>query len=382
MHYKSAVFFLFLLFLASSCIKNFTPEIDKMTSKKIVISGRFTNKSGFQYLYITKSKPIDELYNEDVSGCNGKITNNQGVDIEIQEFAPGVYRYYVNDSDIQPGAYYSIQITTPDGDQLQSEPDLLTFVADVEEPKYTIDSTYNGIYDYYTRGVQFYLDIKGSENTSNYYLFEVDGTYEHHALHPREWFYDGRVHQIIPPDSSLYWCWTTYRVPEIITLSTDNLSKNEFLDFPLLFISLKAPYFTYGYSLLLHQIGLSREAYNYWENMRLNNNQNGSLYSKQPVDMQGNIKNITHPEQEILGFFSACSIEDIRIFIDAQPTYPNPACNPIALDRGFRDIGREVYPAFLMNNPIGSYLMVWLPEPCVNCTYYSGTVSKPDFWPY
>jgi len=125
------------------------------------------------------------------------------------------------------------------------------------------------------------------------------------------------------------------------------------------------------------------EAFLYWERMRLNNNQNASLYSKQPVDTQGNIKNLTHSKKEVLGFFSASAISEIRIFIEPMPTNPYPICAPAELGPpGFRGIERTDYPAFLMNNPLGTYFGIWLPNPCVDCSYYSGTTIKPDFWPY
>ncbi len=60
------------------------------------------------------------------------------------------------------------------------------------------------------------------------------------------------------------------------------------------------------------------------------------------------------------------------------------ACiKPLALDRiGFRLIRRDYYPAFLMNDPTGSYNMIWLKDPCVNCASLHGSTNKPDFWPY
>ena len=117
--------------------------------------------------------------------------------------------------------------------------------------------------------------------------------------------------------------------------------------------------------------------------MRLNNNQGASLYSKQPVDTKGNIINLTYPEKEVLGFFSASAISEARIFIEPQPTKAYEQCFPEPLDRpGLRGISPSKYPAFLMNDPFGTYNMIYLDETCVNCAANHGSPLKPDFWPY
>lgn len=379
------IFLLIPLLFLSACIKQYTPVIDSDSAYKIVVSGRVSNIiDDYQYVSISKSIALDETHYEGLTGCEVSIFDEFDNEFQAQDInGTGRYRFYIDANHINIGTSYYIKITTPDGDVLQSEPEIMTAVAPIKQPKYHLDSIYNGAFNYHTRGLQFTVNVDGSELESPYYLFELDATYEHHAKYAREWYYDGSVHHIYPPDSSLLYCWTTKRVPEVITLATDNLEANKFNNFDLHFVPFNKDDLTYGYSLLVRQIGLSRKAYLYWESMRLNNNQNAELYSSQPVDTQGNIKNITHPEKEVLGFFGASEISEYRIFVEAQETNPNPTCSPWPLGRlGFREIGREKYPGFLMNNPAGTYFMVWLPEPCVDCSYYSGTTNKPNFWPY
>lgn len=390
MRNKIIIYIIPLVFL-SACIKPFTPKIDADSASKVVVSGKLTDKEGYQTVSISKSIAFDDLKYQALSNCTVSIWDEYGNEFQLAEYMPGEYHVWMNLEDLNVGIGYHIKIITPEGDELQSEPDIMTQVASVNIPYYENNTFYNGVYNSTSKGLQFLVDVEGDETTSSYYLFELEATYEHHAAYDREWYYGwdngeystASVHHIYPPDSSLYFCWTTKRVPEIITLSTENLTENRFDRFNLHFVPFRADDLTYGYSLLLRQIGLSREAFLYWERMRLNNNQNASLYSKQPVDTQGNIKNITHPEKEVLGFFSASAISEQRIFVGPMPTNPNSICAPAELGPpGFRGIERTDYPAFLMNNPLGRYLGIWLPNPCVDCSYYSGTTIKPDFWPY
>lgn len=382
MQLNKIIYLILPLILLSACIKTYTPKIDADSASKIVVSGKLNSKEGYQYIKLSKSLPLNEQNYQPFSNCNISIWDADGTEFKMHEYKEGEYRIYMSQSQLVIGKAYHIRIITPDGDELISKPDNMADVAPIKIPVFELDSIFNGAYYNYTKGLQFYIDIEGNENQSSYYLFELDATYEHRAKYAREYYYDGRVNHIYPPDSSLFYCWTTYRVPEVITLTTENLAENKFNRHKLHFVSYKSEYLTYGYSLLVRQVGLSREAYQYWERMRLNNNQNASLYSKQPVDTQGNITNLTHPEKEVLGFFSASAVSETRIFVKAQPNYPYPFCSPVRLDRlGFREIDRMNYPAFLMTSTTGGYLMIWLPEPCVDCTHYSGTTVKPSFWP-
>ncbi len=382
---KTVVFILFLFL--SGCVKQYIPIIESNEASKIVISGKITNQEGYQYIKISKSTPIYEEENSIVRYCIGSIWDETGKEFPIEEYAPGEYRFWVNLNDIQIGTSYYIQIFTPEGDELISEPDIMTAVAPANAPTYRIDSIYNSVYNTYATGLRFSVDISGDETTSNFYLFELIATYEHHAKYPREWYYDGwGLHHIYPPDSSLMYCWTTERVPEVLTLSTENLVANQFKNFDLHFVTFYInERLSIGYSLLLRQFGLSKNAFLYWESMRLNNNGTASLYSKQPIDTKGNITNLTHPESEVLGFFSASAVSESRIFVDAQPTKTFEQCYPQILEGrfgGLNQINSSNWPAFLMANPDGTYEMIYLPEQCVNCATYHGSPIKPEFWPY
>lgn len=376
------------LVLLLGCIKQYTPNIEINAASKVVVSGKLTNIEGYQTILLSKSTPLDkDSKYQPLRYCMISIWDEMGNEYEMYEYEPGEYKVWMNSDNLKIGTAYYLQIRTPEGEELKSEPDIMTAVAPASLPKYKIDSIYNSVYKSYAKGLQFAVDINGDESTSKYYLFELVSTYEHHANYAREWYYDGwGVHHIYPPDSSLMYCWTTERVPEVLTLSTENLVANEFNNFNLHFVTFyNNEKLSIGYSLLLRQFGLSKNAFIYWESVRLNNNGFASLYNKQPVDTKGNITNLTYPEKEVLGFFSASAISESRIFVNPQPTITFEQCFPQELEGragGFNQISHTKYPAFLLAGPDGTYEMMYLPENCVNCAAYNGTPFKPEFWPY
>lgn len=375
------------LILFSGCIKQYSPNIDSYAASKVVVSGKLTNKEGYQTILLSKSVPLNiESKHQPLRFCTVSIWDELGHEFQMHEYEPGEYKVWMHSDNLKIGTSYYIQIRTPEGEELKSEPDIMTAVAPANLPTYQIDSLYNSTFNTYAKGLQFTVDISGDETTSKYYLFELVSTYEHHASYAREWYYDGwGVHHIYPPDSSLMYCWTTERVPEVLTLSTESLVTNKFNNFNLHFVTFyNNEKLSIGYSLLLRQFGLSKDAFLYWESMRLNNNGFASLYNKQPVDTKGNITNLTNPEKEVLGFFSASAVSESRIFVDPQPTITFEECIPQILESragGFNLIRYTNYPAFLMASPTGTYEMIYLPELCVNCAAHHGSPIKPDFWP-
>jgi hypothetical protein len=151
--------------------------------------------------------------------------------------------------------------------------------------------------------------------------------------------------------------------------------------FPLNFVDNKSARLHYGYSLLVKQFALSESAYYYWEQLRINSNEQGGMYSKQPLAIKGNMTNITNPDHSVLGFFEATSVRSKRVFasnIENLEIEDSPICAPLFLRFGFRDIEEREYPAdFIWVNGA----VYTLQEPCVNCLIFGGSNSKPIFWP-
>ena len=248
------VIYLLPLVLLVGCIKQFSPEIESDIASKVVVSGKLTNKEGYQSVKLSKSIPIaDDYIYQPLSFCRVSIWDENGNEFQMYEHQSGEYGVWMNSANLKIGSAYYIQIYTPEGDELRSDPDIMTAVAPACIPAFQIDSIYNQAFDYYTKGLRFKVNVDGNETTSKYYLFELDPTYEHHVKYAREWYYNGgSVRHIYPPDSSLMYCWTTERVPEIFTLSTENLSANKFNNFNLHFV----PYNTNLERVIARLIGL------------------------------------------------------------------------------------------------------------------------------
>lgn len=372
---------MFLLTLTSvSCIKSFDPQIKGSDARKYVVMGRVSTADSLQKVNVSLSTPISRPAYEAVSGCEVNIIDAQANTFLLNDFGNGDYMGSIDPSYMFPGAAFMVEVITPDGTRIISDFDQIN-------PSPEIDSVYFEIGEIEgnsiakTRGIQFYIDFTGELTDSREYLFEAIETWEYHSEYPLEWYYDGTVHHVVPPDYSKMVCWRTEKIPEIFTLNTKNLTANASVRVPLHFVSNTTTRLLFGYSLLIKQISLSEAAYAFWDQMRLNSTQDGSLYGKQPIAIRGNLQNTTDPDREVLGFFGVSSVHEKRIFVEnVMEVFADTYCSPAVLRKGLREISPRDYPAYLMGDA-ERYYLVWLNDECVDCTTLQGINIKPAFWP-
>jgi hypothetical protein len=387
---KILIFFLLVIAMMQSCIIPFDPQIESKDINKYVISGQVADNSGIQTVSVSRASAVGNPQFIPVSGCSVRIFNDNWHQFEMYETEAGRYTGKIDLKYMFPGASFMVKIVTPDGSVIESDFDTMNECPAIDSVYYIIQEFPSNLPGVMTTGLQFYVDLNGGNVKSRYFRWDVIETWEYHSDHPREWYYDGTVHQISPPDSSRMICWTTELQKNIYTLSTENLVLNKYSMLPLNFVNNHTSKLIYGYSLLLKQYAISEEAYSYWDQMRINSSDMGGLYEKQPLSITGNLHNISDPGQEVLGFFSAAMGRSKRIFIRNVENFvidfQNP-CKPSLLERGgFLEISPYDYPAFLLagmdEEGVSFYYMSTLSDECVDCLSMGGTNIKPDFWPY
>ena len=374
----SAILAMLLLF---ACIKSYNPVIDGNAVNKYVVTGRITNTEGWQEVNVSLSSPIKSPKYIPVSACQVKILDDKGNDFSLQEFDPGQYKVWMGHEHLLPGTSYQVRIITPNGEALASGFDKMS-----NGP--AIDSVYYSIKDVPTtnpsinhRIMQFYVDLNALGDFSQFYKWEVVETWEYHAAHPAEHYYDGDFHKIDPPDYSNNICWITVPVKNVFTISTKSLSQNKYSQYPLQFIDGETSRLGIRYSILVRQLALSEPAYNYWEKMRINSNEQGGLYETQPLAIKGNMLNESNPEKDVLGYFYAASESSKRYFyqdVEGIELGFNDFCYEESLGMfGWREFFPYEYPIYFYYN-MGALKI--LNHECVDCRLMGGTIVKPDFW--
>ena len=376
--YKTIV--LILGIIITSCIEKYTPEITDLDINKIVVNGGVTDTEGFQSVFISRSTDMSKPRFIPVSNCDVKISDNKGNLFQLYEDANGEYQAYFEQKYLTEGTAFKVDVLTPDGQLISSEYDTLHVSPEIDSVYYIKEDILTSNPEYNIQGIQFYIDYNGQNTNAKYIRWDLYETYEYHAKYPIQFLFDSRgFYEIDPPDYSKNVCWATKRVLIIFTLSTNNLAENKYLKYPLHYVNNKTQRLAYGYSLLVKQYSLSEQAYNYYQQLQLNVNNEGGLYDTQPFQIEGNLSNVSNPNKIVLGFFYAGGVKLKRTFIHPIEELPmefNHMCTPTKIVKYQMLLAmKDDYPLVILDG----YLL--LPD-CYDCTVRGGTLTKPDFWPY
>jgi hypothetical protein len=387
MHFNKLIF-LFLLPALSlvSCITQFEPEIAPHDLNKLVVSGLVTDNGTEQTVNISRAISLSEYNQKAVAGCTVIISDDKGHEFPMTDAFDGNYHCRIDPIFVTQGSSFKVDIVTPDGDNIASDFDFFSTSPGVDSIYYIIQALPTGDPTKFINGIQFYVDLKGDNTNSRFFRFEPVETWEYHVEYAVEWYYRGgsEPKHVWPPDSTNLVCWRTNVPKNVFSVSTKDFTENKSSLVPLHFVDNTSSRFLYGYSLQVNQYALSEEAYNYWTQLRINSSSEGGLYEKQPLATKGNLRNLTHPDQEVLGFFGVSAVTSRRIFINKDQSlsseyYSSCTPNPLSI-YGFSDYSSNQWPLYLMGDRNGWQPMV-LDKECVDCRVLWGKNVKPDFWP-
>lgn len=366
-----------------ACIKPYDPLIESNVENKYVVSGKVTNKAGWQEVEVSLSSPIESPKYIPVSGCQVMILDDKGNIFSLEENTPGHYQVWMDQEFVTPGTSYQVRVVTPGGEELVSGFDKMPAGPPLDSVYYSIKDVPTPNPGISHRVMQFYIDLNAVGNYSQYYKWEVTETWEYHAPYPFEYYYDGTFHTIYPPDYSNMVCWTTGLVKNVFTISTKNLMQNIYNQYPLHYIDgHTSSRLGILYSMLVSQLALSEGAYNYWEQLRINSNEQGGLYEKQPLAIKGNLLNISNPEKVVLGYFYAASESSRRYFykdIEGIDLDFYNFCSESYLGMfSWKEFSKDDYPVYYR---IEAGVVKILSYECIDCRRLGGTTVRPDFWP-
>lgn len=377
-----------MLYLLSSCIKTFEPQIESNDAVKFVVTGQVNAGDEIQHVNISTTSAVSSPKYFPVSGCTVIIIDSKGNSYYAPEKKSGDYEAIIPESELVPGAKFKVDILVPGGTKIVSDFDEINACPDVDSIYYNAD-TLPSVNPYMiTQGIQYFVDLNAENVSSHFFKWEVIETYEFKAVYPIEWYYDGKVHHVQPIDYSRKVCWKTIMVNDIFTLSTKNLAQNKYNMFPLHFVdNVTSPRLLYGTSVLLRQYALSEAAFDYWEKIRINSMEQGGLYEKQPLSVKGNLHNVTKPDQQVLGFFGASTVKSKRIFVEKIKNLPieyDPGCSVENEKPRLSFVGLSTlsYPIYLYATPNGGYAIFILEPTCYDCRRDGGDTIKPAYWPY
>lgn len=145
-----------------------------------------------------------------------------------------------------------------------------------------------------------------------------------------------------------------------------------------------------GYYILVRQYALTKDAYNYWQLIQKTSQQVGTLFDLQPTQLTGNIYCTTNPNEPVIGYMSASSVQQAHLYVENYqlnnwphyvyfegcPTNYSARSSPDDFHTyNYADTAFGPY-YYITNGPL-----VVAPKRCMDCRRQGGSNVKPSFWP-
>ncbi len=363
------------LLLTFGCLDPYTPPALQSNVNYLVVEG-FLDIGGTTTIQISRTALLS-THDPVVAEANATvfIEGENGNTYALPESTtPGTY--VRQNLIINPTIPYRLNITTSNQKKYASD-----FVPFKQVPP--IDSITWAVED---NDVRIYANAHDDKANTRYYLWKFNETWAYHSKYNSiVKFEKGQVfNRDVTED--IFHCWSARPSPQIQVTSTTSLSMDVVSDYLLEAIPLNSIKFQSEYSVLVHQYALTRDAYDYWLQVKKNTENIGTIFGPQPSQIASNIHCLTNPDEPVVGYFSASSVEQQRIYIfqrELPPTSVITGYESCEADTLLLQYVRD-HRGGLLIDPIYKNLTLIgyrvSNDDCVDCRRHGGVTVKPDFW--
>lgn len=374
---KAILFAIVISLVVFACKDPYQVKTRSSSKTLLVVEGYLNTGPGNTTISLSHSYVLDDTSRKTMeSGANVTIEGKDNSIYLLPEVAPGIYsaQLPLPGADIQ----YRLHIKTSSGKE---------YLSDYASTKITppIDSI-NWVRT--GKGVTIYANTHDQNNNTHYYQYLFTETWETHAHFISSLKYDTASQQILPRSEAeqVYQCWKSVPSSNIFLASSAQLQSDVIFEDPLVFIPAGDEKLSVRYSILVRQLALTKEAYDFFSLMKKNTESLGTVFDPLPSQVTGNIHNTADPKEQIIGLFYASSEVSQRIFIDNSqvPFWGyNNGCYGFEIKNDPDTIKKYVpayqpYQAHMAGIIILGYYVSDIR--CTDCTYTGGSTVKPSFW--
>lgn len=299
---KQRQILLLIAIMAVACKKPYNPTVIDSPKSYLVVEG-VINTNDTTTIKLSRTVNLSNNVTTNPVEANVSVESDAGNNYDLVEKSPGVY--ILTGATLSDGPKYRLHITTKDNNEYRSD-----FVAVKNAPP--IDSIG---FSLTSKGIQVYSNAHDATNNTRYYRFEYLETWKFHSLYRSSWISNGK--DIVPrtEDQQVYYCYKSNPSTSITLGSTAKLTQDVLYQTPIISIESTSEKIEDKYSILLKQYALTAEAYKFWESLKKNTEQLGSIFDAEPTQLAGNIHNINDNSDAVIGYISVGSVASKRVFI-------------------------------------------------------------------
>jgi hypothetical protein len=383
--------FLLLLF---ACKKPYTPAVIASNPGYLVVEGVVNSGSDSTTIKLSRTVSLasDSSKNVPETGARIMVESSKNDQYNLTETHAGIYR--TSNLNLPTDRTYRLHIFTAANKEYVSD-----FVENVITPP--VDSIY-GVPT--ATGVQFYVSAHANTNSTHYYRWDYNEswTYLIDPIEISEWiFQNGQILPRLGADYISNECYVTNTpVSSSIFIAGSYLAQGAVNKVPLGFVSASTGKLGGVYSLLVHQYALTGDAYTFWNLLKTNTEQLGTIFDPQPSSAVSNIHAVANPRELVVGYVSVSTVTSKRIFLAGRTLPPFQIAFPPDVECPTGYIAIDPAATFqsrlqatcgsgdtVLINAVTVYHTTiilgynYAAKNCLDCQTTGGTNVEPSYWP-
>lgn len=369
------------LTLLVGCREEFNPNIAPTDTNLLVVEGYISTNSQKSTINLSRTSSLVESFLPVETGAivilNGE---NSGTWNFIEEI-PGQYTLTA-DLPINQAYRLSIQLRNNEG-----------YISDLMQP---IVSPEIGKLKYVKNdsGVSVQVDLQGNEEAT-FFLWQYEEDWIFRSAIGTNYIYNRATGEIeeTTPETTISRCFANNKVQRISIENSGRFNNFNISDKEITLIPNLSEKLAVRYSILVKQVAIGREAFDFWEIMRKNSEDIGGIFSPLPSLIGGNISKVGSENEKAIGYVSMGVISESRMYINNQDVSPWQVFIPeyegctarldtIRPNRYAEVFGQgNLMPVNPIFNDVNILPVAFRSAPafCVDCTL-RGTKAEPSFW--
>jgi hypothetical protein len=400
--HKSAIT-VFLILLLCTCIDPYNPKLGEYTPL-LVVDGLITDLNSSYTIKLSRTFQNQNETPQMVPDAKVSISDNLGNITFFKYKGNGVYKSDSTEIKGLVGRTYVLHIYTKDGAEYESDPCIMQSVPEIDSIYYAKDEKLTSNGTKYQKGISIYLNSSGGD-IDQFYRWTFDETWKFKIPYPKRYNFNMADSSITVVNNVKEFCWKNRKSTEILIYSNTKGQPLSIKKEPVFFIAPdQSDRLLIQYSILVKQYSISKNEYDFWNNLKLVSESSGDIFSKIPFTIVSNIKNVNDKKERVLGFFQVSAVKQKRInitlseILELNLPFFHYSCEQFARDPSDypKSPGAppttwaEIYAIWCITSDYyfvepqyssGSKLskMVFAKPECADCEL-TGTSKKPDFW--
>lgn len=387
---KKKIIYIFLMMIAIymvACKEVYSPPEVNVNTNWLVVEGNINTGADSTVFKLSRTVKLTSAttLKPELKAIVTVESNTNNI-YTLTEKGSGVY--FALPLGLDPSKQYRLRIKTADNKQ---------YLSDFVETKLTpaID---NITFKADDSNLKIYNSTHDDTDKARYYKFDYTETYEFHSPIPS--YYKSNGKEIVLRDGvtdNITTCWRTVESSTVGLASTVKLTKDVVSENLLTTIPSSSEKVSFLYSVLLKQYALTKDAFEFWQTLKKNTEQVGSIFDAQPSALKSNIHPVSNSTEIVIGYITACNVTTKRIFISTAQLpgiYGKSRflCvadtfllfNPITKENEVNTflIPKTTIPSDKLYAPITGTFIGYIGSSgnCIDCTL-RGSNRKPSFWP-